>query len=76
MDKVTVSCAAIGLFERALVARSPNPEDKRSHLLCLTRDGLDLYNQVAPKALALEDALVAGFDRHEVDVLVGMLPRL
>jgi DNA-binding MarR family transcriptional regulator len=76
MDKVTVSRAAIGLFDRGLVRRSPNPEDKRSHLLTLTREGRMLYDQVAPKALALEDAILAGFSREEVASLLGMLQRL
>lgn len=76
MDKVTVSRAAAGLVERGLVTRAPNPEDKRSHLLHLTPDGWSLYGQVAPKALALEDAVLAGFDKAEVAQLVSMLERL
>jgi DNA-binding MarR family transcriptional regulator len=76
MDKVTVSRAAIALVDRGLVKRSPNPEDKRSHLLALTRDGRALYDQVAPKALALEDTLLSGFEADEVAILLGMLQRL
>ena len=76
MDKVTVSRAAIGLVDRGLVRRAPNPHDKRSHLLSLTKDGLSLYGQVAPKALALEDAVLAGFDKAEVAQLMSMLERL
>jgi DNA-binding MarR family transcriptional regulator len=76
MDKVTVSRAAIGLVERGLVRRSPNPEDKRSHLLELTAEGRALYDQVAPKALALEDAILAEFSHDEVATLLGMLQRL
>ena len=76
MDKVTVSRAAIGLVERGLVKRSPNRDDKRSHLLSLTPEGRALYEQVAPKALALEDAVLADFKREEVDLLMAMLQRL
>ncbi|MDB5459818.1 MAG: MarR family transcriptional regulator [Caulobacteraceae bacterium] len=76
MDKVTVSRAAIALVERGLVRRSANPKDQRSHLLSLTREGHALYDQVAPKALALEDAVLADFDRDEVALLVSMLQRL
>ena len=50
MDKVTVSRAAIALVERGLLARAPNPGDKRSHHLSLTDAGRDLYASVAPKA--------------------------
>lgn len=76
MDKVTVSRAAIALVERGLVERAPNPEDKRSHLLLLTAAGWSLYRQVAPEALALEKALLAGFSRAEIDSFTAMLSRL
>ena len=76
MDKVTVSRAAIGLVDRGLVKRAPNPADQRSHLLSLTKDGWSLYDQVAPKALALDDAVLAGFDKAEVAQLMSMLERL
>ncbi len=76
MDKVTVSRAAIALVARGLMSRSPNPQDKRSHLLSLTAEGLALYDQVAPKALALEDAILAEFSADEVVTLIAMLQRL
>ena len=76
MDKVTVSRAAIALVDRGLVKRAPNPDDKRSHLLSLSAEGRSLYDQVAPKALALEDELLAGFERKEVAHFLAMLQRL
>ncbi len=76
MDKVTVSRAAAGLVERKLALRTPNAADKRSHLLSLTEQGRDLYRQVAPKALALEDAVLVDFDKAEVAQLMAMLERL
>jgi DNA-binding MarR family transcriptional regulator len=76
MDKVTVSRAAIALVDRGLVRRAPNPDDKRSHLLSLTAQGRSLYDQVAPKALALEDELLAGFNRAEITQFLAMLQRL
>ncbi|HEX3363915.1 MarR family transcriptional regulator [Phenylobacterium sp.] len=76
MDKVTVSRAAIALVARGLMRRAPNPRDKRSHLLSLTAQGRALYDQVAPKALALEDTVLADFSAEEVDTLIAMLRRL
>lgn len=76
MDKVTVSRAAMSLVKRGLATRAPNHGDKRSHLLSLTKEGRALYAQVAPKALALEDAVLADFDRDEIATLVAMLERL
>ncbi|MBR0551357.1 MarR family winged helix-turn-helix transcriptional regulator [Stakelama marina] len=76
MDKVTVSRAAIGLVERGLVKREPNPHDQRSHLLRLTRSGEELYEQVAPKALELERRIFAEFEEKEIGQLRSMLERL
>jgi DNA-binding MarR family transcriptional regulator len=76
MDKVTVSRAAVGLVERGLVKRALNPEDRRSNLLSLSAEGRALYEQIAPKALAFEDAILRDFTREEIDQLKAMLQRL
>ncbi|MES2442588.1 MAG: MarR family winged helix-turn-helix transcriptional regulator [Pseudomonadota bacterium] len=76
MDKVTVSRAAIALADRRLVARAPNPEDQRSHLLTLTPEGWALYEQVAPKALELERRVFEGIAPEEIEAFRAMLARL
>ena len=76
MDKVTVSRAAIGLVERGLVQRRPNPDDQRSHLLSLTAAGQSLYESVAPKALELEARIFADFSADEIMTFRAMLERL
>lgn len=76
MDKVTVSRAAAALVARRLLARTPHPADRRSHLLGLTAAGRDLYAAIAPQALALERALFAGFTPDEQAALAAMLRRL
>jgi DNA-binding MarR family transcriptional regulator len=76
MDKVTVSRAAIALFDRGLVERAPNAADKRSHLLMLSTQGRELYRQVAPKALEWEARIFGHFDEQERAWLVQMLRRI
>ena len=76
MDKVTVSRAAIGLVDRGLVAREPNPDDQRSHLLKLSEQGWALYEQIAPKALDLERRIFDGIDPAELERFRAMLERL
>lgn len=76
MDKVTVSRAAIGLVDRGLVAREPNPNDQRSHLLKLSDQGWALYEQIAPKALELERRIFDGIDPAELERFRAMLERL
>lgn len=73
MDKVTVSRAAIALADRGLIARKPNPADKRSHLLALTSDGQILYGEVAPKALELEARIFGSMDPKKLTDFVAML---
>lgn len=76
MDKVTVSRGAIALVDRGLVERSANAGDQRSHLLKLTKSGRALYDEVAPKALLIEQELFASFSAQEIDVLRDMLARV
>ncbi len=76
MDKVTVSRATIGLVDRALVERRPHASDRRSQSLHLTGSGRDLYAQVAPKALELEQRIFAGFDPEELTAFSAMLERI
>jgi DNA-binding MarR family transcriptional regulator len=65
MDKVTVSRAAIALGARGLIARMPNPEDGRSHLLTLSAAGATLYASVVPQALALEAQIFSSLSAQE-----------
>jgi DNA-binding MarR family transcriptional regulator len=76
MDKVTVSRAAIALVDRGVVARAANPDDQRSHLLTLTGEGWALYEQIAPKAIELEQRIFAGIDPEELVRFRAMLERL
>ena len=76
MDKVTVSRAAVALFERGLITRAPNPADGRSHLLTLTSAGRTLYAQIAPKALELEASIFGQFSAEELAALKDMLRRV
>ena len=76
MDKVTVSRAAIGLRKRKLVEKKPHPDDKRSHLLRLSKAGEALYAKVTPAVLALEERVLDGFSMKERNALKSMLSRL
>lgn len=76
MDKVTVSRAAIALTTRGLLARLPNPDDRRSHLLMLSETGRALYADVAPKALELERRIFASIDPAELARFVATLRKI
>lgn len=76
MDKVTVSRAAQGLLKRHLVSRTAHHADGRSHTLALSSQGERLYAEIAPMALAYEQALIAGLSSGEVEGLKRLLSRL
>ena len=75
MDKVTVSRAAQALAARGLAAQTQDAKDGRSRRLKLTQEGLRLYAEVAPAALAFERQLFAGFDPAEIDRFKDLLRR-
>lgn len=76
MDKVAVNRACKVLEERALVSRSPNARDGRSHHLGLTRAGKAMHAEIMPHALAMESRIFAVLDPAERDQFKAMLGRI
>ncbi|MEQ1686956.1 MAG: MarR family winged helix-turn-helix transcriptional regulator [Sphingopyxis sp.] len=76
MDKVTVSRAAAALNERGLVERAASAHDGRSHSLSLSEAGRALYQEIAPAALVMEQAVLACLTLDERLSLSDMLVRL
>tara|TARA_R110000868_G_scaffold11516_2_gene56264 strand:- start:1733 stop:2227 length:495 start_codon:yes stop_codon:yes gene_type:complete len=76
MDKVSVSRAARALTDRGLIRRLSNVADRRSHLLELTDAGRQVYDEIAPVALAAESELLSGMSAEEIDLLSSVLDRL
>jgi len=76
MDKVAVSRACKVLEDRGLIARVPNSEDGRSHLMALTAEGWAIHEEVMPLARLTESELFAGFAPEEREALRTMLSRL
>jgi len=76
MDKVAVNRAVKVLEDRGLVARVPNPEDGRSHLLALTGEGRGIHAEVMPLARATEADLLAGLAPQEEAMLRRLLGAL
>ena len=76
MHKSTVSRAVSQLEERGLVRRRPNDRDRREERLELTPEGRQIYEAVAPEALAFERRLAAVLDAREQAVLAGLLEKL
>ena len=76
MDKVAVNRACKVLEDRGLIARAPNKQDGRSHLLELTAEGQSIHEEVMPLALATEQELFKGFDAAEQEQFRTLLERM
>jgi DNA-binding MarR family transcriptional regulator len=76
IDKISVSRAATALIERGLIVARDNPEDGRSHLLALTKDGRSLYAEIAPLALSMEAELLGNLSDEERTILDRLLRRI
>jgi DNA-binding MarR family transcriptional regulator len=76
MDKVTVNRAVKNLVDRALLDRSPNTADGRSHHLLLSSTGRDLYGQILPAAQAMDKKILSVLSEEEKAELSAVLARI
>jgi DNA-binding MarR family transcriptional regulator len=76
MDKVAVNRACKMLEERALIARSPNASDGRSHHLELTPAGRAVHGEIMPLALDMERRLFATLSAPERRTFQKLLARI
>ncbi len=76
MDKVAVNRACKVLEDRALVQRSPNARDGRSHHLELTSAGLEMHSRIMPHALEMEARILAPLSEAERKQFVSLLARI
>ena len=78
MDKVQVSRAIARLVSKKRVQRLADRSDARVTRLSLSAKGRDIYDEIAPLALALEDILVdalSAADRATLDRIMTKLGR-
>lgn len=76
MDKVAVNRACKVLEERELIARTPNEQDGRSHLLALTKAGENVYSQVMPLAVEMEKLLFSALTAAEMKQFRALLEKV
>ena len=76
MHKSTVSRAVSALEQRGLIVRRANQDDRREELLALTPEGRDIYEALAPQALAFEERFVSVLTAEEQELLVSLIDRL
>lgn len=76
MHKTKVSRAVAALEDKDLVRREPNEDDRREEFVTLTPRGRQAYDDLAPRALAFEQALdraIGDQERRRLDRLLRQL---
>jgi DNA-binding MarR family transcriptional regulator len=76
MDKVSVSRAISSLLTQKRVKRQFDKSDRRRSVLTLSASGAKIYQEVAPLAVQLQNALLAQFDDKERVLLNLLLDKL
>jgi DNA-binding MarR family transcriptional regulator len=76
MDKVQVSRAVAAMQGRGLLRRRPCERDSRAALLCLSAEGVELYQRIEPEVLAWEQSLLAPLAQAERDTLFALIDKL
>ena len=76
MDKVQVSRAVASLLAAKRLARTAHAKDGRVAHLSLTLKGREIYDQVVPLALALEQQFLSVLNQQERKTLDDLLAKL
>lgn len=76
MDKVQVSRAVARLLDAGHVERDTDSLDRRRSHLRLSKTGEQVYNQIAPLALAAEARLLAALSPEELAQFEALLTKL
>jgi DNA-binding MarR family transcriptional regulator len=64
------------LEKAGLIARSPNPEDRRGTLVSLTEKGMALMAEMIPRHVANEASMLTALSREEQQALSELLSKL
>lgn len=76
IDKVTISRTIQTLMNRGLAQRTPNLNDRRSHLLTLKKEGQQLFKEVVPAAIAFDTIIFQTLNEKERKDFTHYLERI
>lgn len=76
MDKVAVSRAVTKLIKNGRVDREFADADRRRSILTLSDKGLKVLDEISPLALGIEDMLLEGLSKEEIETLNRVMDRL
>lgn len=75
-DQANVTRISDLLERKGYLLRKPNPEDKRSSLVCLTDAGRAITNQLIPIDESVHEMALKGISEQEIQCLKQLLARI
>lgn len=76
LDKMPASRAIKKMFERALIVKDKNTQDKRSQLLCLSEKGSKIYLELEPMVLKREQEILSTLTQQELNIIEQVFDKL
>ena len=76
LDRSDTSAAVTDLAERTLVARDPDPDDRRRNVVAVTPDGIAHLQRLDAVVADAQDELLAALSADERRLLTDLLTRL
>jgi len=75
-DKTTVTRLLASMEKKGLVARTPDPQDRRMRRVQLTENGEKLICAIIPRGMALKRELEDGIPPREMEITLRTIRRL
>lgn len=76
IDRTTIGGLIDRLEKDGLVARLPDPDDRRAYRICLTNRGKSLEKELCEIAHSVQEKFIAGITHEERDTLLQLLKKL
>ena len=76
LHKTKISRAVVRLERRRWLQRIEDPEDRRSHALVLTKEGLRVFADLRAMAKDYNDRLIDALGRSDAKMLIAQLRKL
>ncbi|OPL08148.1 MAG: hypothetical protein AVO33_01825 [delta proteobacterium ML8_F1] len=76
LDKTTVTRTLQKMVAKELVFKKPNPQDHRSHLICLTQKARDLSKSIHQTKKKANQQLAKGLTPEELTTLCALLSKV
>lgn len=76
LDRNTIAVVVRKLEERGLITRHRNPEDRRSMVVKLTKEGEALREAVEPAVEEVQSDILAPLNAEEQQVLLSLLQKI